>query len=119
MEPSDGLVGVIEALIGAWNARDAPGFGALFTEDASYTGADGFTRRGRAAIAQTLSQSDPHVQVAIEGSLSVHLDESGASAQFGWIALAGEPRRHGTIDCRIVRQGGAWRIAALRNTGAH
>jgi uncharacterized protein (TIGR02246 family) len=44
---------VVEALAGAWNARDWDAFGRLFAEDADYVTRSGVHLAGRARIRDT------------------------------------------------------------------
>ncbi|GEL22099.1 hypothetical protein PSU4_10530 [Pseudonocardia sulfidoxydans NBRC 16205] len=123
------LTAVLTRLAAAWTAADAPGYGAEFTDDATYVVFNGMVLRGRAAIADTHawlwkgplagSRMDP----PRPEDLTVRMlrpDVAHVVVEAGGVALDGQETagadRASTVSFVFVRDDDAWRIAAFQNT---
>ena len=116
MDEREAVGQVVRRLVDAWNRSDADGFASLFMPSAEYRAGSGRTVRGRAEIGELVRQAAPGSQVALVGPDRTEVTEGIATTRFRWLAVAnvGENRR-GTIECRLVYQGGSWLIEALHN----
>jgi len=117
MNAGDRIRELIVDLVAAWNSGDGRAFGALFTQEAEYVGADGVVRRGRAAIENLLAASDQQ-RVCIEEIVSIDPRTDSAKAAFRWASQTRGHARGGLVHCVMVRQEEGWRVDVLHNTGS-
>lgn len=114
---------VLDELKAAWARHDADAYGALFTEDASYTTWIGTLYRGRAAITEShralfgtvlkgTRLADGRVEIRFHGPDTAVVTSRGDTAK------RRRPRRLGKAQTStLVRQDdGRWRIVAFHNT---
>jgi uncharacterized protein (TIGR02246 family) len=111
-----GIAGLVERLIGAWNAGDATSFAGLFTPDADYVGGDGLWRKGRASIRELCPAAPDSPRVSIRGEASTRSHGAAVATTFRWETGPGPGRREGVISCVAVIHDGGWAIAHLQNT---
>jgi uncharacterized protein (TIGR02246 family) len=116
METDSPIRAVVMNLVAAWNACDACGFGALFTEEAVYVGLDGTLYEGRTAIEGLLDYTKQHFEVCIEGQVSTYMHGDTARAVFRWSSTAEADMRSGTLSCELIKQEVGWRIGSLSNS---
>lgn len=120
------IVGLYNALLQAWNDRDAAAYAALFTDDANVTGFDGSQMDGPDAIRKELGgifashQTAPYVSKVREVRL-LAADVALLRAVAGMIkADTGDINPAVNAIQTLVAQkvDGAWRIALFQNTPA-
>ncbi|MFD7031140.1 SgcJ/EcaC family oxidoreductase [Streptomyces sp. NPDC059917] len=113
---------LLTRLVDAWGRHDADAYGALFTEDASYTTYVGTFYRGRRDITES------H-RILFAGFLKgTRLADEVLDVRFyrpdvavvnsrGDTHKAGRPAKLGKVQTyTLVRDAGEWRIAAFQNT---
>jgi len=115
-----------DALLDAWNRRDAPGFAGLFTEDGSVVGFDGSQMNGRPGIAAALGAifkdhpTAAYVPVVREVRY-IGGDAALLRAAVGMVPPGGSdinPAVNAVQSMVAVRGKSGWRIALLHNTPA-
>lgn len=115
-----------EALLKAWNDRDAAGYAALFTRDGRAIGFDGSAHAGRAVIAADLGRIfAAHATPAYVGLVRdvqwLGPDVAVVDAAAGMVPDGGkslDPALNAVQTLVAVKEGGAWRIALFQNTPA-
>ncbi|MQY03330.1 SgcJ/EcaC family oxidoreductase [Actinomadura macrotermitis] len=119
------VCGVLEQLTGAWARGDADAYGALFTEDATYTTYVGTYYQGRRDITEGhralfrgfvkgTKLADSYLGVRFYGPGTAVVTSRGDTYE-GKAPKPDELSKTQTYT--LVRQGdGAWRIAAFHNT---
>jgi uncharacterized protein (TIGR02246 family) len=115
-----------QALLDAWNRRDAAGFAALFDEDGNVIGFDGSQMNGQADIKATLRQIfDDHQTgryVGIIREVRFLLPEVALLRAVSGIVPAGQsdlnPATNAIQSLVAVQKDGHWRIAHYQNTPA-
>ena len=123
--PSGGLV-LYQALIAAWNRRDASGFSACFADSANTIGFDGSQMDGRATIESTLAGIFRDHKTA--SYVSIVREERALSDEIILLrAVVGMvPEGANTINAAVNaiqsmvarREGTAWKIVLFQNTPA-
>lgn len=121
-DSSDALKQSVAAFQAAWNAHDAGAVAALFAPDGDLIMADGPVTQGKGAIQQWWRDRFARMGKSTSISLTVRTVRSIASdvALLNVLAkTSGElPQQMGSSEDRgtwvMVRQGGQWRISALR-----
>ncbi|WP_433729958.1 SgcJ/EcaC family oxidoreductase [Nocardia sp. CA-129566] len=118
------IQGVLTELIEAWGRGDADAYGAVFTEDATYTSFLGTLYRGRADIAAShralfgsvlkgTRLADDVVDIRFYGPDTAVVNSHGDTYK-------GKPKRADqltkTQTYTLVRRDGRWLIAAFQNT---
>ncbi|MGW7100099.1 SgcJ/EcaC family oxidoreductase [Streptomyces sp. NPDC054838] len=114
---------VLTRLVGAWERHDAEAYGALFTEDASYTTYIGTVYQGRRDIVES------HRTLFAGFLKGTRLADEMVSTRFhgpGLAVVTGRgdtykgkrPKKLGKVQTYVlVREGdGQWRITAFHNT---
>lgn len=120
-------VATLQALLhGRWNARDAVGFAALFTDDGVLIGFDGSTVVGIDSIADHLDEIfASHVTPTFVGAVRAY--ESVATDVILIRAIAGlvppgradiDPSLNAVQTIVATKRGGGWLVALLQNTPA-
>lgn len=115
-----------EQLLGCWNAADANGFAALFTEDGEAIGFDGSQMAGREEIAAALRHifltHPPPAYVGIVRSVrEVAPDAAILRAEAGMVPPGArdiDPALNAVHLLVAVATAAGWRIAAFQNTPA-
>jgi uncharacterized protein (TIGR02246 family) len=112
------------AMAAAWNGHDAAAYAGLFTEDADYIAFDGTHLRGRQAntehhrhLFETVLRGSRLVfeRVAVRFlTPDVALMHGDGSVLLPWHDAL-PPRRRSIQTYVVVREAGAWRIAAFHN----
>jgi len=117
------VTAVITALVDAWARHDADAYGALFTEDATYTTFVGTYYRGRGDITashRTLFGTYLKGTRLADEILDVRFYGPGAAVVTGrGDTYKGErPKKLAKIQTYtlVLEQDGQWRIAAFQNT---
>ena len=110
---------VVRNYLDARDRRDAAAIGALFTADADQQTTAGQWRRGRDAIVPgTLASSEANAgrrRITVETVRFLTADAAIADGPYEIGATGGAPARRMWATIVLVRQGGAWRISAIRN----
>lgn len=113
---------VLAELVAAWGRHDADAYGAMFTEEATYTTFVGSLYRGRDAIVEShralfrsflkgTSLADERIEVRFPGP------DVAVVTSRGDVVKGRRRRRLGKAQTyTLVRGDGGWRIAAFHNT---
>lgn len=113
---------VLTALVAAWERQDADAYGALFTDDATYTTFVGTLYRGRTAIVEShralfrsflkgTSLADERIEVRFHGP------DAAVVTSRGDVVKGRRRRPPGKAQTyTLVRTGDGWRVAAFQNT---
>ncbi len=108
---------VVARYVAARKARDAAAIAALFTADADQYTTAGEWRRGRDAIvggtARSSAQNPGERAVRVEAVRFLSSDVAIADGPYEIDAAAGVRRMWTSLV--LVREGGEWKIAAIRN----
>jgi uncharacterized protein (TIGR02246 family) len=111
--------GVIQAFLDKRDANDAAGLGALLTADADQQQTSGAVRRGRDAVVAgslaTQSSTGGKRTIAIDSVRLVAPDVAIADGRYDSVGRADGTDRHMLTSIVLRREGGAWKIAAIRN----
>jgi uncharacterized protein (TIGR02246 family) len=120
---TDTIRSVLGDLIAAWSCHDAGGYGALFTEDATYVTFVGTSYRGRADIVRGhralfdrflagTRLADEIVELRFYGA------DTAVVTSHGDTYKGVRPKRLSKVQTyTLVRESdGVWRIAAFQNT---
>jgi uncharacterized protein (TIGR02246 family) len=113
-------------LLERWNDRDAAGFAALFTPDASVVGFDGSTMNGQAEIAATLqaifADHSTATYVGIVREVRFFTAEAALLRAVAGMCPAGQevlnPAVNTVQSLVAIQNQGAWQIALYQNTPA-
>jgi len=113
-------------LLDRWNARDAAGFAALFTEGAHVIGFDGSMMFGRAEIESTLAKIFAGHPTATYVAKVRHTRALGADAAMltavaGMVPPGGgelNPAVNAIQSLVMIREDDEWKIALFQNTPA-
>ncbi len=113
----------VKALVDRYSAaregEDAAMLDNLFTEQADQLVSSGEWRRGRAALVKGMlasSRNNPgNRTIAVETVSFLSADVAVANARYEIAGSANRPARRMWSTFVCVREGGAWRIAAIRN----
>ncbi|MGI5447413.1 SgcJ/EcaC family oxidoreductase [Streptomyces sp. CA-243310] len=114
---------VLARLVAAWDRHDAEAYGALFTEDASYTTYIGTLYRGRRDIVEShrtlfagflkgTRLADEMFDIRFHGSATAVVTGRGDTYK------GKRPRKPGKVQTYtvVLEADGQWRIAAFHNT---
>lgn len=114
---------VLDAMVWAWDRGDADAYGALFTEDASYTVFVGTVYHGRRDITEShrvlFARFLKGTKLAVgEKHVRFHGPDTAIVTSTGDTYKGRRPRRLSKVQTfTLVRQGdGSWLIAAFHNT---
>lgn len=118
------VCGLLDRLTAAWAAMDADAFGAVFTEDATYTSYIGTHYQGRtdiveghragfASFLKGTKLADSYLDIRFYGPDTAVVTSRGDTYD-GARKSAAELSKVQTYT--VVRQHGDWRIAAFQNT---
>ena len=111
--------GVVQKYVDAREARDPKAVEALFTEDADQLVSDGVWRKGREAIVKgTLASSQASGgarTIAVQTVRFLSADVAIADGRYTLAGSNGSPTREMWTSIFVVRKGGTWRIAGIRN----
>jgi uncharacterized protein (TIGR02246 family) len=109
---------VVRRYVEARERRQAAEIEALFTPDADQYNTAGEWRRGRAAIVRGTLQSsarNPGTRtIQVESVRFITPDVAIADGPYAITSGGADPRRMWTTIV-VVREGGGWKIAAIRN----
>jgi uncharacterized protein (TIGR02246 family) len=109
---------IVRRYVEARDARDGSAIAALFTADADQLVSSGEWRRGRDAVVNgTMASSAANAgtrTITVEAVRLLGPDHAIADGRYE-IAAPGSPPRRMWTTFVVVRQDGAWRIAAIRN----
>ena len=109
---------VVKQYVATREKGDAAGLGALFTSDADQLVSSGEWRHGRAAVVkgtlQSTKQSGGTRTIVIETIRFPTRDVALADGRYEITGGTGGDRRMWSAFV-MVREGGGWRIAAIRN----
>jgi uncharacterized protein (TIGR02246 family) len=109
--------GVVKEYLASRERRDAAALGALFTDDADQLVSSGEWRKGREALVKgTLTSSERPGKRAIVLE-TIRFPAADVAIADGRYEITGgqDPDRRMWSSFLMTRQGGAWRIAAIRN----
>jgi uncharacterized protein (TIGR02246 family) len=120
------VIALYQAVLAAWNARDASAYAALFDEAAEVVGFDGSQMQGRAEIERTLRGifADHATARYVSIVRGVRLLAPGVAllrAVVGMVPDGGtdlNPAVNALQALVALRQGEAWRVAFFQNTPA-
>lgn len=115
-----------QAVLAAWNARDAGAFAAQFLEDAALIGFDGSQMTGREEIVSTLAAIFAHHPTGayvgkVRAVRPLGRDAALLRAVVGMVpagAAALNPALNAVQSLVAERRAGRWRIALFQNTAA-
>jgi len=114
--PDEGAIRQIEAEhVRAWNAHDAQGYAATYTEDSQFIDALGNRWSGRAEIERKIAYAFAYGSLAIDDVDIKPLSDTLALATISW-TIAGAQTRHGFQTQLIGESGGQWRILSSQDT---
>jgi hypothetical protein len=108
------LDGLLISLFEAWNRGDAPDFGKLFTEDATYVTGDGRLVRGNDAIALLAAASGMVSSVQLGDILCCRAHGGIAEVLFEWYSP--KAGRRGVATVVAIARNRDWRIEHVHNT---
>ncbi|MFI5983647.1 SgcJ/EcaC family oxidoreductase [Streptomyces sp. NPDC051555] len=121
-EPTIAVRALLTRLVDAWARHDADAYGALFTEDATYTTYVGTSYRGRRDITEShrtlfagflkgTRLADEILDVRFYGPDAAVVNSRGDTYK------GGRPTKLGKVQTyTLVHEGGEWLIAAFQNT---
>lgn len=124
--PLGDVTALYQALLDAWNQRDAQAFAALFAQDGSSVGFDGSQANGRAEIEAHLAPIFAHHPTAAFVGIVREIRPLGDDAVL-LRAVAGmvppgqqdiNPAANAVQSLVAVKQENGWRIALFHNTPA-
>ena len=111
---------VIEAFIHTREANDRAGLTALLTEDADQQQTSGNTRRGRDAVVDgslaTTQSTGGRRTITVESLRFFGSDVALADGRYDSVGRADGTDRRMLTSMVLRREGGAWKIAAIRNS---
>lgn len=110
---------VIDAFIATREANDPAGLAALLTEDVDQQQTSGNVRRGRdAVVAGTMATQQGtggRRTIGIETLRFLAPDVAIVDARYDSVGRADGTDRHMRTSMVLRREGGAWKLAAIRN----
>ena len=111
--------GVIQAFLDTREKNDAAGLAALLTADVDQQQTSGNTRRGREAVVSgslTTQQSTGGTRtIAVDSLRFVSPDVAIADGRYDSVGRADGTDQRMLTSMVLRREGGAWKIAAIRN----
>ena len=111
---------VIQAFIDTREANDRAGLTALLTEDVDQQQTSGNTRRGRMAVVDgslaTTQSTGGRRAIAVESVRFFGSDVALADGRYDSVGRADGTDRRMLTSMVLRREGGAWKIAAIRNS---
>jgi uncharacterized protein (TIGR02246 family) len=115
-----------QQLLVSWNARNAAGFAAPFTDDAEVIGFDGSQMTGRAEIETTLrrifADHETGAYVGIIRSVRLLTPEVALLRAVSGVIPAGQDDLNPALNAQqtliAIKHDGAWRITLYQNTPA-
>lgn len=122
----DGIGALYARLIDCWNARDAAGFAACFTEAGHMVGFDGSQADSAAEIAEHIGAVFGSHQTAsyvarVRGTQALGSEAAVLRAVVGMVPPGGtdiKPEVNAIQSLVAVRAGDAWKAALLQSTPA-
>ncbi len=122
MSDEQAVRAVLSDLVAAWERQDADAYGALFTEDATYTTFVGTLYRGRAAIVEShralfrsflkgTTLADERIEVRFHGPDVAVVTSRGDVVKGRRRKPLGKAQTY-----TLVRTDDGWRVAAFQNT---
>ena len=120
------VLALYEQLLDAWNAQNADGFGAVFTDDGSSVGFDGSMINGRQDIVETLRGIFAHHRTATYVARIREVRELGSDVVLVRAVVGMVPPGAGALNPAVnsiqslvmTRHGDDLRVALLHNTPA-
>jgi uncharacterized protein (TIGR02246 family) len=110
---------VVQAFLDTRDRNDATALAALMTADVDQQQTSGNTRRGRDAVVKgslTTQQSTGGKRtITLESIRFVSTDVAIADGRYDSLGRADGSDRHMLTSMVLKREGGAWKIAAIRN----
>jgi len=110
---------VIQAFLDKRDANDAAGLSALLTADADQQQTSGAMRRGRDAVVTgslaTQRSTGGKRTIAVDSIRFVAPDVAIADGRYDSVGRADGSDRHMLTSIVLRREGGVWKIAAIRN----
>jgi uncharacterized protein (TIGR02246 family) len=111
--------GVIQAFLDTREANDAAALGALQTADVDQQQTSGNTRRGREAVVSgslaTQQSTGGKRTITVDSLRFLTADVAIADGRYDSIGRADGTDQHMLTSMVLRREGGAWKIAAIRN----
>jgi uncharacterized protein (TIGR02246 family) len=110
---------VVQAFLDTREANDAAALGALLTADVDQQQTSGNTRRGREAVVAgslaTQQSTGGRRTITIDSLRFVTPDVAIADGRYDSVGRADGTDRRMLTSMVLRREGGAWKIAAIRN----
>jgi uncharacterized protein (TIGR02246 family) len=111
--------GVIQAFLDTREANDAAALGALLTADVDQQQTSGNTRRGREAVVSgslaTQQSTGGKRTITVDSLRFVSSDVAIADGRYDSVGRADGTDQRMLTSMVLRREGGAWKIAAIRN----
>jgi uncharacterized protein (TIGR02246 family) len=111
--------GVIQAFLDTREANDAAALGALLTADVDQQQTSGNTRRGREAVVSgslaTQQSTGGKRTITVDSLRFVSADVAIADGRYDSVGRADGTDQRMLTSMVLRREGGAWKIAAIRN----
>jgi uncharacterized protein (TIGR02246 family) len=111
--------GVIQAFLDTREAHDAAALGALLTADVDQQQTSGNTRRGREAVVSgslaTQQSTGGKRTITVDSLRCVSSDVAIADGRYDSVGRADGTDQRMLTSMVLRREGGAWKIAAIRN----
>jgi uncharacterized protein (TIGR02246 family) len=111
--------GVIQAFLDTREANDAAALGALLTADVDQQQTSGNTRRGREAVVSgslaTQQSTGGKRTITVDSLRFVNTDVAIADGRYDSVGRADGTEQRMLTSMVLRREGGAWKIAAIRN----
>jgi len=111
--------GVIQAFLDTREANDPAALGALLTEDVDQQQTSGNTRRGREAVVTgslaTQQSTGGRRTITVDSLRFVSADVAIADGRYDSVGRADGTDQRMLTSMVLRREGGAWKIAAIRN----
>ena len=111
--------GVIQAFLDTREANDAAALGALLTADVDQQQTSGNTRRGREAVVSgslaTQQSTGGKRTITVDSLRFVSSDVAIADGRYDSVGRADGTDQRMLTSMVLHREGGAWKIAAIRN----
>ena len=110
---------VVQAFLATREANDAAALGALLTQDVDQQQTSGNTRRGREAVVTgslaTQQSTGGRRTITIDSLRFVTPDVAIADGRYDSVGRADGTDQRMLTSMVLRREGGAWKIAAIRN----
>ncbi|HEX5047943.1 MAG TPA: SgcJ/EcaC family oxidoreductase [Gammaproteobacteria bacterium] len=111
---------VVKAFLDTREANDVAGLTALLTPDVDQQQTSGNTRRGRDAVVkgslETQQSTGGKRTITLESIRFVTADVAIADGRYDSLGRADGTDRHMLTSMVLRREGGGWKIAAIRNS---